>query len=84
MGDLDLTCETDEALEKSVAAVKRGVDAYRKTWQLQYEFMDGHDELAPGVFRTTYSNGAKVYVNYNDRPATVDDVTVPAQNWILK
>lgn len=84
MGDVDLTCETDEVLAKSVAAVKRGVDAYRKTWKLQYEFMDGHDELAPGVFRTTYSNGAKVYVNYNDKPSTVDGLEIPAQDWLLK
>ena len=84
MGDVDLECGTDEVLTKSVTHIKRGVDAHQKVWKLQYEYMDGHDELAPGVFRTTYSNGAKVYVNYNGHASSVDGVTVPALDWILK
>lgn len=84
MGDIDLECGTDARLEASVAAIRRGVDAYAKLWKLQYVFMDGHDELAPGVYRTTYANGAKVYVNYNKAPASVDGVTVGAEDWLLK
>lgn len=84
MGDVDLECGTDARLEASVAAIRRGVDAYAKLWKLQYVFMDGHDELAPGVYRTTYANGAKVYVNYNKAPASVDGVTVGAEDWLLK
>ena len=84
MGDADLTCETDEDLERAVAAIKRGVDAYEKVWRLQYEFMDGHDELAPGVYRTRYANGARVYVNYNDAPATADGAEIPALGWTLR
>lgn len=84
MGDVDLECGTDARLEASVAAIRRGVDAYAKLWKLQYVFMDGHDELVPGVYRTTYANGAKVYVNYNKAPASVDGVTVGAEDWLLK
>ena len=84
MGDVDLECGTDEVLSKSVAHIKRGVDAHQKVWKLQYEYMDGHDELAQGVYRTSYSNGAKIYVNYNEQPATVDGVTIPALDWILR
>ena len=84
MGDVDLECGTDEALAKSVAHIKRGVDAHQKVWKLQYEYMDGHDELAPGVYRTSYSNGAKVYVNYTETPFAADDVTIPALDWIVK
>ncbi len=84
MGDVDLECGTDARLEASVAAIRRGVDAYAKLWKLQYVFMDGHDELAPGVYRTTYANGAKVYVNYNKAPASVDGVTIGAEDWLLK
>ena len=75
---------TDEALAKSVAHIKRGVDAHQKVWKLQYEYMDGHDELAPGVYRTSYSNGTKVYVNYTETPFAADDVTIPALDWIVK
>ena len=84
MGDVDLECGTDEVLAQSVAHIKRGVDAHQKVWKLQYEYMDGHDELAQGVYRTSYSNGAKVYVNYNEKPATVDGVTIPALDWVLR
>lgn len=83
MGDVDLECGTDAQLRDSVAELKRGVDDYAKLWKLQRAFMDGHDELSPGVFRTTYSTGARVYVNYNKTPASVDGVTVKAEDWLL-
>ncbi|MGN0852329.1 MAG: DUF5696 domain-containing protein [Kiritimatiellia bacterium] len=84
MGDVDLECGTDEQLVRSVAHVKRGVDAYQKVWKLQYVYMDGHDELAPGVFRTTYSNRTRIYVNYNRTPVAVDGVTVSAEDWLVR
>ena len=84
MGDEDLTCATDDELARSVAAIKRGVDAYQKVWRLQYEYMEGHDELAPGVYRTRYADGTRVYVNYNDAPVPVGEVTVPARDWVMR
>ena len=84
MGDVDLTCETDEKLAESVSHNRRAVDDYGKLRHLQIAFMDGHDELAPGVFRTRYSDGSRVYVNYGDAAAAVDGVTVPARDWLLK
>ena len=83
MGDEDLTCATDADLEKSVTAVKRALDGYERRAALQYCFMDGHDELAPGVYRTSYSDGTKVYVNYNKQAADVDGVSIPAEDWKL-
>ena len=83
MGDIDLECGTDEQLVQSVAHIKRGVDAHQKLWKLQYVYMNGHDELAPGVYRTSYANGARVYVNYNKTPVTVDGVTIAAEDWSL-
>ena len=84
MGDEDLTCATDDELARSVAAIKRGIDAYQKVWRLQYEYMEGHDELAPGVYRTRYADGTRVYVNYNDAPVPVGEVTVPARDWVVR
>ena len=84
MGDVDLTCATDEDLTRSVAAIRRGVDAYQKVWRLQYEYMEGHDELAPGVYRTRYADGTRVYVNYNDAPVSVGEATVPALDWVVR
>ena len=40
-----------------------------------------YERLAPLVFST---DGTKVYVNYNEQPATVDGVAIPALDWILR
>jgi hypothetical protein len=83
MGDTDLECFTDEQLAASVAAIKRGVDAYHDLARLQYRYIDRHAEAAPGVFLTQYDDGTKVYVNYNKEAASIDGTTIPAENWRL-
>lgn len=35
-----------------------------------------HKELAEGVYRITYENGIKVYINYNSTNVTVEQVTI--------
>ncbi|MDD5602558.1 MAG: DUF5696 domain-containing protein [Eubacteriales bacterium] len=65
MGDTDLTYENEEDLVKGVAAVKRAYDEYKDLVYLQYEFMEKHEKTADGVFRTTYSDGTTVKVDYN-------------------
>ena len=45
--------------------------------------MDRHDILGDGLARTTYSNGARLYVNYSDSPRQMDGVTVPARDYIV-
>ena len=42
--------------------------------------MDRHEKVADGVFRTTYSNGECIVVNYNDTPATVGGVEIPSMS----
>lgn len=43
--------------------------------------MSNHEQLAPNVFRTSYSNGTTVIVNYNSEAVTVDGVTVSGLNY---
>ena len=81
MGDGDLGCATDAELEKSVAKIKEGADIYAQLSPLQYEFMEEHDSLGAGVWRTTYSDGTRVYVNYGMSAATADGISVPAEGW---
>ncbi len=40
--------------------------------------MTDHEQVADGVYATTYSNGAVVYVNYSDADVTIGNVTIPA------
>ena len=42
-----------------------------------------HTELAENVYCVTYSNDSKVYINYNQKEVTVDNVTVAAENYTV-
>lgn len=59
--------ETRIAAEK-IAEMDR---EYREYYSTVNAFMDKHEKLSEGVFRTSYSNGVKVVCNYNDGSITV-------------
>ena len=77
MGDRDLRAVTDEELADSVRCIKLGADEYARRSHLQFFYMDRHEKVADGVFRTTYSNGQSVVVNYNGKSVEVDGVSIP-------
>ena len=83
MGKSDLGCSTDEELKASVAKIKAGWDIYAQVNHLQYEFIEDHAEVAPGVWRTGYANGERMYVNYNTAAAEADGVKLEAEGWKL-
>ena len=83
MGKYDLGCKTDAELKESVAAIKRGWDAWKDLSRLQYLFMEKHERIDRDVFATTWSDGTKIYVNYGSSPADVGGVRIPAQEWIV-
>ncbi len=66
MGEIDLRCATDEELKQTAAFVKKGYDEFEALSDLQFEFMEQHEQLAPNVFRTAFSNGAEIICNYTD------------------
>lgn len=68
MGENDITCQTDEKLKADVALIKEAYDEHNKIAHLQYEFMDFHDEIAPNVFITRYSDGTEIITNYTTEP----------------
>ncbi len=47
-------------------------------------FIDKHEKLDNGVTVVTYSNGAKVYVNYSNEAQTVDGTSVDAMSYSYK
>ena len=83
MGNEDLVCATDDELKAAVAKIKEGYDVYQKLKHLQCEFIDSHEEVVPGVFRTGYSNGESVVVNYTDNAFEYRGETVSAGSWRL-
>ena len=84
MGDGDLGCATDEELARSIAKIKEGAGIYCRLAPLQFEFMEEHDYLGKGVWRTTYSNGTRVYDNYGDAAVVADGVEIPAEGWTIR
>ncbi|MBQ0006257.1 MAG: hypothetical protein KBS57_02495 [Alistipes sp.] len=83
MGREDLGCATYEELKWSVSKIKEAYDVYMKLKHLQLEFITNHTEPEPGIRCTSYSNGQKIIVNYNDKPVNVDGVEVPAMDYVL-
>lgn len=43
-----------------------------------------HERLMPEVFRVTYENGVRCYVNYGEEAARVDGVVVPGLDYVLE
>ncbi len=83
MGTVDLEATTDEKMRQSVAWLKQGCDEYARRSDLQFHFMDRHEVVAPGVARVVYSNGAKMIVNYNDKPVAVEGREIPAMDYVV-
>ncbi|MDD5502394.1 MAG: DUF5696 domain-containing protein [Candidatus Thermoplasmatota archaeon] len=52
---------------KDFTPVKKAYDEYQPLKYLQYEFMDFHGEIAPGVFLTKYSDGSRIVTNYTQK-----------------
>lgn len=51
---------------ETLAPMKEMYDAWQPMKHLVYEFIDRHDKLAEGVYRTRWANGEEVVVNYSD------------------
>ncbi|MCT1401154.1 DUF5696 domain-containing protein [Paenibacillus sp. p3-SID867] len=62
------------------ARIYEEVNAFLK--KVRHERIFGHDELADGVFKTTYESGVYVIVNYNRAPVTIDGVTIEAESYV--
>lgn len=65
MGREDLLCDTDEQMRESVARVKTMAEDYELLRCVRYAFMEQHDKLGEGKYRTRYSNGVEVEVDYH-------------------
>lgn len=83
MGEQDLTCEDDTALAASVSKIKEGFEENNALSQLQTEFMERHESLAPDVYRITYSGGSEIIVNYGPSPYVYKGRTVPSMGYII-
>ncbi|HPD31340.1 MAG TPA: DUF5696 domain-containing protein [Phycisphaerae bacterium] len=78
--------------EFNAAPTREEIDKIRKEYletqqwngPLVYEFITDHHMLAPGVFRTTLSDGTKIYVNKTGQDWTGEGVTVTAKKHLIR
>lgn len=71
MGDIDLRCEGEKGAEECVAQIKKAYDEFLDLRYLQYEFMENHEKIGEKVYKTTYSDGTEITVNYNEGYYTI-------------
>jgi len=81
MGKKDLYLFTDGDMERTVAEIKRGADEFARLSDLQYETIEDHRLLSPGVAKTVYGNGSETVVNWSDSAFSYKDKIVPAGDW---
>lgn len=72
LGKEDMICDTDEQLKSNVEKIANAYNEYKKLSRLQYEFIEKHIKLENGVYKTTYSDGTSIIVNYNDNTFKID------------
>jgi len=48
------------------------------------QYMTGHKRLAEGVYETTYEDGTKVYVNYNNKDFNYEGVVIPSRDYVVE
>lgn len=72
LGKEDMICDTDEQLKSNVEKIANAYNEYKKLSHLQYDFIEKHIKLENGVYKTTYSDGTSIIVNYNDNTFKID------------
>jgi len=81
MGADDITCADREALAHGVARIKEGYDEFQERMHLQVEFMEEHEQLVEGVFRTAFSDGSVIITNYRDETFSYRDTKVEPRDY---
>ena len=72
MGSVDCTCDNKADMTYSVTKIKEAYELYKKMSGIIYSFMDKHEKLADGVFKTSYSDGTVVTVDYNNETYSIN------------
>ena len=71
MGKEDFLCDDQAQLDDSIENLKKMYADYDALADVRYAFMDNHEKIADGIYETTYSNGVKIRVDYNQEKAEI-------------
>ncbi len=82
MGEEDLTCASDEALDKSVAQLAEAYQRFSTIADLQYEFIDDIYDISPTLRVAKYADGTQIVCNFADEPASFENNTILPHDFI--
>ncbi len=71
----------EDWMDEATEIYKEFNENFKDIWTAQIE---DHEELRENVYKVTYDNGTKVYVNYNQDKVTVEGVTIDAKDYVVK
>lgn len=78
MGETDLTCDTEAALNRTADAVAQALAEYGEEGaRRQLLYMTRYDETGDGVACVTYSDGMRMAGNFSDSPRVFEGITIP-------
>ena len=83
MGQDDLTAEDDADMRRTVDLLKQQTDLFAQITRLQTEMIENHEQLSADVYRTQYTDGSQVIVNYGDTDYTSGNTTVYGQSFTV-
>ncbi len=74
---------TDYALWKD--SIVENYERFSKDFEGTYdEYIVGHEKISDNVYKTEFSGGRTVIVNYNYNPFNYDGAEIPARDYIVK
>ncbi len=82
MGTVDLYCGTEQQRIAAARQIQAELKDCEALAPRQLAFMDRYEEIAPGVFCTTYSDGYQVIANETEQVYSDGNVTVPAMGLV--
>ena len=75
------SCQYKTWKEKAIKSYKKINEIYEKT---EGSNIFEHSIVSDGVYRVTYSNGAEVFVNYNNEEVTINGMIIPERGYLVK
>lgn len=83
MGEIDLTCDDDADMQRSVGLVKSALEDYKPLRRLQQVYMDRYDINGDGIEVATYADGTRLVGNFTEQDKVFEGKTVKALDYIV-
>lgn len=83
MGEIDLTCDNDDDLKRSVAYIKAALDDYKPLSRLQLVYLDRYDVFENGLEVATYANGERIVGNFSNEVKVFEGREIKPYDYIL-